>query len=134
MNAKAAVLQALDHPAHGLEVIRRLEERTGGRVRLKQGSVYPALRQLERDGLVRGWIPRASRARGRPRRYYELTLKGVQAASDLRAAMSSLVRAAPPPALSSWEIDRMRNRLRRCVAVSAVCMKLRQGALQAYGR
>jgi len=54
------------------------------------GTVYPALRRLERDGYVRSrWEDdRSARRDGRPaRRYYELTASGVKA---LAAAVDTL--------------------------------------------
>jgi PadR family transcriptional regulator PadR len=54
------------------------------------GTVYPALRRLERDGCVRShWeSERAATREGRPaRRYYELTASGVKA---LDAALRTL--------------------------------------------
>ena len=41
------LMALLDGPAHGYEVIRRLEERSGGQWRPSPGSVYPALQLLE---------------------------------------------------------------------------------------
>jgi len=50
---RTAVLLALkDGPAHGYEVMRRLEERSGGIWRPSPGSVYPTLQMLEDEGLV----------------------------------------------------------------------------------
>jgi DNA-binding PadR family transcriptional regulator len=50
-----ALLSALsDEPAHGYELIQRLEERTGGRWKPSPGSVYPTLQMLEETGLVTG--------------------------------------------------------------------------------
>jgi PadR family transcriptional regulator PadR len=89
LTAKGAILQALiTGPAYGLEVIDRVREKTGGEVELHQGSAYPALRALEREGLVRSWegAPIESRA-GRPRRYYELTADGLRTARSHRAAL-----------------------------------------------
>ncbi len=40
--------------AHGYELIRRLEERSGGLWRPSAGSVYPTLQLLEEQGLVTG--------------------------------------------------------------------------------
>jgi DNA-binding PadR family transcriptional regulator len=52
---RAAVLAALaDGPAHGYEVMRRLEERSGGLWRPSPGSVYPMLQLLEDEGLAKG--------------------------------------------------------------------------------
>jgi DNA-binding PadR family transcriptional regulator len=40
--------------AHGYELIRRLEERSGGLWRPSAGSVYPTLQLLEEEGLITG--------------------------------------------------------------------------------
>ncbi|HUA95752.1 MAG TPA: PadR family transcriptional regulator [Acidimicrobiales bacterium] len=51
---RRGVLSALqDGPAHGYEIMRRLEERSGGIWRPSPGSVYPLLQMLEDEGLVR---------------------------------------------------------------------------------
>ena len=42
----------LDGPAHGYEIIRRLEERSAGLWRPSAGSIYPTLQLLEEQGLV----------------------------------------------------------------------------------
>jgi DNA-binding PadR family transcriptional regulator len=39
-------------PMHGYELMRRLEERSGGIYRASAGTVYPTLQQLEDEGLV----------------------------------------------------------------------------------
>src|ERR1035438_9088181 len=48
------LMALLDGPAHGYEVIRRLEERSGGQWRPSPGSVYPALQLLEEEGTLSG--------------------------------------------------------------------------------
>lgn len=82
VSAKAALLQALiTGPGFGLDLIERVKERTKGAVSLHQGSIYPALRALEREGLLRSWDGETTPERGgRPRRYYELTAEGRRAA------------------------------------------------------
>jgi PadR family transcriptional regulator PadR len=133
VSARAALLQVLDYPAHGLELIQRVEHRSGGTIFLRQGSVYPALRRLERDGLVRSWKGRSTKAGGRPRRYFELTVSGVKAARAVRQVVSGLMKGpeAPPP--SAHEVEQMRERLQRCVEVSAFCGELRRAFLRATG-
>jgi len=42
-----------DEPAHGYELMKRLEERSGGMYRASAGTVYPVLQQLEDEGLVK---------------------------------------------------------------------------------
>jgi PadR family transcriptional regulator PadR len=63
--------------AHGLEILRRLEEAGCGLLRLKEGSLYPALYRLEAAGEVRAaWEDAAHGRRGARRRIYHLTSKG----------------------------------------------------------
>jgi len=50
---RTAILVALrDEPGHGYEVMRRLEEMSGGLWRPSPGSVYPHLQMLEDEGMV----------------------------------------------------------------------------------
>lgn len=51
---RLALLSLLDDgPAHGYELMKRLEERSGGMYRASAGTVYPVLQQLEDEDLVR---------------------------------------------------------------------------------
>lgn len=70
-------------PLHGYAVITAVQQRSGGALALRTGTVYPALNRLERLGLLRShWQPVADR----PRRCYELTDAGRR---DLTAARST---------------------------------------------
>jgi PadR family transcriptional regulator len=69
------LLLAILHPrpAHGYAIIEELRRRSGGKFDLAEGTVYPALHRLERDGLLTsGW----SDETGRRRRVYDLTERG----------------------------------------------------------
>jgi DNA-binding PadR family transcriptional regulator len=69
-DTRQVVLRALlDGPAHGYEIIRRLEERSAGLWRPSAGSVYPTLQLLEEQGLV-------SSRDDSGKRVYELTDEG----------------------------------------------------------
>jgi len=60
-------------PFHGIDLMRSIEEMSEGTWKPSPGSVYPLLRRLERDGLVKGkW----HRSRGAPKRVYRLTALG----------------------------------------------------------
>ena len=86
---RRAVLSALrEGPAHGYEVMGRLERRTGGMWRPSPGSIYPMLQMLEDEGLVR-----ASEAGGT--RTYTLTEAGEAEAVAL--AESGPAPFAEPP-------------------------------------
>ncbi len=68
----------------GVEIIRAIEERTGV-WKPSPGSVYPALRELERMGLL------TSREKGKMRKYY-LTPAGEEAWNRLKDAQRRILR------------------------------------------
>ena len=60
-------------PAHGYRVVERIRERSDGAFDLAEGTVYPSLYRLERQGhLVSRWDD----GEGRRRRVYRLTRSG----------------------------------------------------------
>jgi PadR family transcriptional regulator PadR len=92
VSAKAALLQVLiSGEGYGLDLIERVKTRTKGAVVLGAGSVYPALRELEREGLVESYTADASPERGgRPRVYYRITADGKRTALDHGTAVRGL--------------------------------------------
>jgi len=68
-------------PMHGYAVIEELRSRSGGRLALPEGTVYPALHRLESGGLLSS----AWSDGGRRRRVYSLTRAGQR---ELRARRS----------------------------------------------
>lgn len=78
----------VEGPAHGYELMGRLEERTGGRWRPSPGSVYPTLQLLEDKGLVRGRDEEG-------RRVYELTDEGRSEADEERLGRLDFLRDTP---------------------------------------
>ena len=82
-----------DGPRHGYALIEELRRRSGSLFDLPEGTIYPALHRLERQGLLRSaW----EQAGGRRRRVYALTAAGVRAREERAAAwqrFSSGVRA-----------------------------------------
>ena len=77
-------------PAHGYRVIEELRRRSAGTFDLPEGSVYPALHRLERDGLLAGEWSTATRRR---RRVYRLTRKGRSALERERKDWLLLAKA-----------------------------------------
>ena len=79
--------------AHGLEILRRLEEAGCGLLRLKEGSLYPALYRLEAAGEVKAvWEPAPHGRRGARRRIYQLTTKGQRKLDAGRVEWQQFVR------------------------------------------
>lgn len=61
-------------PLHGYGIGVRLEQTSGGVFQVNAGSLFPALRRLERDALIRGdWRVTENNRRAR---YYTLTAAG----------------------------------------------------------
>jgi DNA-binding PadR family transcriptional regulator len=79
----ALLLAVLERgPLHGYAVIEALRARSDGSLDLPTGTIYPALRRLERAGYVASsW----STVNGRERRTYELTDAGRRALAGERA-------------------------------------------------
>src|SRR5881397_1471892 len=69
------VLRALQlEPMHGWGITERIEQWSESVLQLGQGTLYPALYRLERQGLIRSeWRATANNRRGR---YYSLTPQG----------------------------------------------------------
>ena len=68
-----------DNRHYGYSLVRVLSE--AGSISLKEGTVYPILSRLARDGLVRSeWV---ESAQGPPRKYYALTAAGRQLFDEL---------------------------------------------------
>lgn len=79
-------------PMYGYQLVREMERRSEGYFRFKEGTLYPALHRLERNGLLEG---RWEIALGRqPRRYYFITDKGESALKGLLEEWMSFSRAA----------------------------------------
>jgi PadR family transcriptional regulator, regulatory protein PadR len=77
-------------PRHGYAIAEELRGRTGGELELAEGTLYPALHRLERDGLLESsWATDAPRRR----RVYALTARGRAALSDRRAEWRGFVQA-----------------------------------------
>lgn len=63
-----------DGDKYGYEMISQLALRSDDRFQLKEGTLYPVLHGLERDGCIEGYEGEAQG--GRARRYYRLTRRG----------------------------------------------------------
>ena len=65
---------------YGYEIAKLLEELSDGKMPINSAAVYPVLRSMERQGLLRSrMVPSES---GPPRKYYTVTAAGKRALSD----------------------------------------------------
>ena len=77
---------------HGFEILKRLEAAGSGALKLKEGSLYPALYRLEAAGLIEGSWEEESTRRGPRRRIYALTKKGKGRLDEARGEWDTFVR------------------------------------------
>ena len=93
------ILTALaDGSQHGYGIIAEVQEISGGRVRLRAGTLYTALDRLRADGLIE--VDREEVVDNRLRRYYRLTPEGgrrlaAEAARLQANATAALTRLKP---------------------------------------
>ncbi len=74
---------------YGYQIMRELERRSEGYFSMTAALLYPALHQLEQDGLVESeWEDGQGKRR---RKYYTLTLQGKQALADNRSAWQDFI-------------------------------------------
>jgi PadR family transcriptional regulator PadR len=87
-----------EQPRYAYEILREAERRSDNQFALKEGTLYPALHQMERSG----WLESAWQAsdEGRQRKYYSLTPRGRKLARSKRdqwdaisAAMQAILRS-----------------------------------------
>jgi PadR family transcriptional regulator len=77
---------------HGYGVINDVAEISGGRVRLRAGTLYTALDRLRLDGLIE--VDREEVVEGRLRRYYRLTPDGTRLLAAEAARLHANAAAA----------------------------------------
>jgi DNA-binding PadR family transcriptional regulator len=83
----AALALLADEPRNGYQIIQEIGERSGGLWRASPGSVYPALQQLEDEGLIQAETPEGGRRR------YALTEEG-----------RAYVAAHPEEVRAPWDV------------------------------
>jgi PadR family transcriptional regulator, regulatory protein PadR len=80
-----------EEPTYGYRIIKELEARSENYFQMKEGSLYPVLHQLEKDGLVRTeWRVQ----KGTPnRRYYTITKRGNAALQEAKSDFETRTKA-----------------------------------------
>lgn len=78
------VLHLIDiRDMYGYEIVKELESRSENVFSLKEGTLYPVLHSLEKDGLAASYEKLAET--GKQRRYYSITKKGRAALAEKKA-------------------------------------------------
>lgn len=69
-------------PLYGYELAQRVEKESEGFLRFKEGTLYPALKKLETQGLIDSYWKDSNE--GPRRKYYTITLTGKKVLLDLK--------------------------------------------------
>lgn len=87
-------------PLHGYGVLLRIQQISGGRLQIQQGSLYPALYRLEHQGLITSeWGESENK---RKAKYYRLSAAGRRALrseterwDQMATAIATVLRTTP---------------------------------------
>ena len=89
------VLLALADDLHGYAILKEVELRTGGKVRLSTGTLYGIIKRLLNDGLIAELRSRPAESQDdERRRYYRLTPQGRQVATAEAERMDEILSIA----------------------------------------
>ncbi len=92
------LLSVADEPLHGYAIMKRVEQLSGGRVRLSTGTLYGAIKRF----LDAGWVRRVEEGSPlgadykppRARKSYRLTAPGARVLAEETSRLEQLARAA----------------------------------------
>ena len=89
------LLSLVEGERHGYAIMREVEERTGGEVRLGPGTLYGAIKRLLEQGVVEELDVRTAPEAGEERRrYYRLTGYGRRVVAAEAERLERLVQVA----------------------------------------
>ena len=90
------LLALADAPRHGYAIMREVEERTGGAVRIGAGTLYGAIRRLRDEGWIEelAGSPAGVETDDDRRRYYRLTAAGRAGAKAEAERLEGLLEQA----------------------------------------
>jgi DNA-binding PadR family transcriptional regulator len=88
------LLLLAEEPTYGVELMERLEERSGGTMKLNAGSLYRTIAGLVDDGLVEPIAERRPEGAGAARKLYAVTSRGLFALREEALRQVELVEAA----------------------------------------
>lgn len=88
------LLVLTDGDLHGYGIVKEIEVRSEGRIRLEPGNLYRYIRRLVDEGMVEPSERRSAPDETERRRYYTVTPLGREVLADEVGRMRSLVLAA----------------------------------------
>ena len=61
--------------SYGYDILQKMKELSGGRIKWNEGSIYPVLKKMEMQGMIKSYWKMEDNER--PRKYYNLLDQGV---------------------------------------------------------
>ena len=89
---KTIVLKLLKEEGrmHGYAITRKVEELSGGKIKLTYGALYPVLHKLESEGVL---VTASENFNNRTRIYYALTPKGDKVVAEKIKEMTEFIES-----------------------------------------
>jgi transcriptional regulator len=75
-------------PMHGYALVKHIQQVSGELLQIEEGSLYPALQRMLREGLLESET--GVSAKGRPTRIYRLTAAGQRRLEDERSSFDKM--------------------------------------------
>lgn len=105
--------------AYGYQILKELENRTDGMLILEEGTLYPMLRKLEKDGMLKTdrKTPERKASGGRKRKYYTLSEKGTEMHNLMLGFFAHLVSSIGPITGIKVNVNGTRRYCENCTSV-----------------
>jgi len=88
-----SIINQYEEGIYGYQILKELELKTDEMLVVEEGTLYPLLKKLERDGLI---ASRKQKASGRLRTYYFLTVNGYKIYNHITGFYTKLTEAISP--------------------------------------
>ena len=88
----STIMQSKEKELHGYKILKDLTEKTNEMLVIEEGTLYPILRKLEQDNIIKSRREES----GRKRKYYSMTEYGKQVFNHLAGFYSKLTEAIAP--------------------------------------
>ncbi|MHA1195825.1 MAG: PadR family transcriptional regulator [Promethearchaeota archaeon] len=88
----AIINQNGDKGIHGYQILKELQKETGDAFVIEEGTLYPILRKLEEEGMIRSQREEI----GRKKKFYYMTTYGKKVFNYLEGFLSKLIEAIAP--------------------------------------
>jgi DNA-binding PadR family transcriptional regulator len=117
-HVRSAILALLaDEPSNGYQIMQTLAQRTQGMWKPSPGAVYPALSQMEDEGLIESFDNQGQRA-------FRLTEAGRQAAASVETPPWEMVNEA----VAGWGPDQVKELWREFTTLAGPIKELTRTA------